>query len=263
MYSGTVLVTSKILNHSIRFPPFESSSSHPYVKKLQIASVDGQEITSTIDLDDAPAPDVVVDSAVMAHTKAILRLGCLYRFVVGATTSEVQALRSGTDPDADIWTMRGVVATASVGEVSVITDKQPADLRATLEHQSDLADVYFELFHQARTSSNEVVEFLGYYQIVSSVLNEPQQSALDDFFLKHGNPRPTVTAKPNRKAELPSRVNETVYSRLRNEIAHVRIDPRTKSPVKLSNTKTEISQHVSGLRRLARIAIQQVINDPS
>lgn len=127
MYSGTVVITSKILNPGIQFHSFVFDARHLQVKSAEMVSVSGHEIASTIKLDNVATTHGVEDIALAIHMKALLRLGCLYNFVIEKTTSSVLNLRSKIDPDSDILLARGVVATTAVGNVSLVGLRNAAE----------------------------------------------------------------------------------------------------------------------------------------
>lgn len=260
IYSGTVVVVSKVLEPSILFASIEYGVGYPNVLKASMASIDGSEIISTIELDNVLNPRAFEAMAFELHRKALMRLECFYGFLaekpILINKNIICKTQSGS---CVILAGVGVVATGTVGSASIIVERQASEIKETLERNNALADIYFELFHQARSSSNEVVEFLGYYQLVSSALDDPEQKVIDDFFMEHSNPKPAVTSKPRKNSKLSSTGTETVYTRLRNEIAHVRYVFGTEEMVNLADTKAEISNHVRGLRRLAVIAIDKLV----
>lgn len=263
MYSGVVIATSKILNPGIQFSSFEFDAKHPQVTRAEIGSADGYEITSTIELDNVSTPHGLREVATDVHARAILRLGCFYGFVAEKPTLSVENLKSKTDCDAFIMLGSiGVVAAASAGTASVIVGRSPSELIGTLELNQGRVDLYFELFNQARTARNEVVEFLGYYQLIAAVIGRDSQRQIDRFFAANESPpTPTSRTKPNKDGGFDE---ESVYTRLRNEIAHIRYEPGTSTPVSIAQTKAGISEHVRGLRRLAVTAIKNAsARDPS
>jgi hypothetical protein len=250
MFSATVLIVTKMTEPGVKFLPFDYNCDHTYVTKCELASNDGNEIRATITLTGVPTAHGVEDTAVLVHKQAMRRLEFHYGMSSGESQVQVRDLKSHTNPDDDIMIIRGVVAKASVGKVSVIVSRPPDELREILERRSFLADVYFEMFYQAKTSSNVVVEFLGYYQIISYILGDDAQADIEKFILAHDLTTPQ-TQKPHRRPG----VMETVYTRLRNEIAHARLVPGTMQPKDISKTKAEIAERVSGLQQLTIIAI--------
>jgi hypothetical protein len=257
MYSGTALISTTMTEPGIVFPPFEYRCNNPYVTRCELTTENGHEITAKISLENVPTAHDVEDIALAVHKQAMLRLECLYGMRSGQSDVKVLDLRSEQKPNDHIIAARTGVIKIEGHKASIIQGKSPDELRDILERPSPEADIYFELFNQARTSSNKVVEFLGYYQIVSSIHDDPGQHGIDQFFLVHDRHMPPLTHKPDSKPDRPKL--ETVYTRLRNEIAHVRHVPGTARPKDISATKAEISEHVERLRGLAVTAIRTLI----
>jgi hypothetical protein len=251
MFSGTVFITTSMMEPGIVFPSFEYDCHNVHVTKCALATDDGHEIRATISLKSVPYAHMVAEIALDIHKRAMLRLELLYGMLGGETKTELLELRSETNPGDDIFVIRAAVAKAAGARAPIIAGKAPAELKEVLERQSGRADIYFEFFNQARTASNDVVEFLGYYQIIASI-QEDNQKKVDRFFDKHDPHMPPRTQRLDR----PSGETETVYTRLRNEIAHVRMVAGTQRPKDIAETKAEIAEHVEGLRRLAVIAIK-------
>ena len=163
MYAGTVEIKTKMVEHGIRFPTFQYKCDHSYVTQCELATEDGNEIKAIITLKNVPSAHEVEDMALAVHKRAMRRLECLYGMQSGESQILVRNLRSEINPENDILVARGSVAKASVGKVSVIVDKSSNELRSILERPFFEADIYFELFDQAKNSLSEVVEFLGNY----------------------------------------------------------------------------------------------------
>lgn len=253
MFSGTVRITTAIKNPGIRFRSTEFDPKVSAVTTATMESTDGRELQVVIRVDGASTAHAVEDLAFQVYDLALSRLACAFDLVDSEPSIRVEDLRSNENPNGVILAARGTAMTMSLGSISVITDKSPDEVRQVLDKPPVKGDIYYKLFRQARKAGDHTVEFLGYYQIVSAVLGDPDQSVIDQFFIAHDETPPVLTPKPGRKPG----TTESVYTRLRNEVAHVRVDPHTATPLDTSKTRSEIAQHVGRLRRLAAIAIQQ------
>jgi hypothetical protein len=99
-------------------------------------------------------------------------------------------------------------------------------------------------FRFAVQSDDPVTRYMFLYNILLQIHND-RQTKVDDFIRKQ---EPTV--KPDRSPIRPD-VCETIYTRLRNEIAHLR------SNATLEMTSKEIKSKVQDLQLLTKKAIEQ------
>ncbi len=115
------------------------------------------------------------------------------------------------------------------------------DIRELLETDTPLISIQASFFRFALCQSNPVGRFMLLYNILLS-LNGDKQVRLDYFVIKeqHGVEQ---TPSPVEKR------NETIYTRLRNEIAHARKGATAQKAVK------GIETHVSTFQAIVRTAI--------
>ena len=119
-----------------------------------------------------------------------------------------------------------------------------ARLRADLEQESYGGEAYFGLYRSARQSSGAVEEFMHLYHIVLMLFGDSQ--ARVDEFIKQELPSVPQTRDPRPEKQ----TMETVFTRLRNELAHRRPD------VNVEKTKSEMARWVDRLAALAARAIR-------
>jgi hypothetical protein len=255
MYSAQVVVTSALkfgIRNQVIFD-IEYGSEIPVVKRCCFSSPTGMELVSTITLADVVTYEDLEAIARQIHEIALRRLeagGDLH--AQEATVKLLNVQWPGYDPNGATARPRGVEATASVGMITVVSYKSRQEIKAILEAPSSIKDVWLEMLHLARTANNPVVEFLGYYQVVAAVFEDPPQKILDNFFEEFDKSMPPLTAKPR------SNQTETVYTRLRNELVHVRKrSQEVDAPKHPLDVRTEVVRHLPGLRRLAGIAIEK------
>jgi hypothetical protein len=129
------------------------------------------------------------------------------------------------------------------GEVKLVVGIAAAQLKTELEQPSPPGENNFGLFRSARQSLSPVEEFMHLYNILLMLYNDKQADV--DSFIVSEDP-----AVPQTRAPLKQGVMETVYTRLRNELAHKR------AGVNLGNTKSEMAQRLGGLIRLTKRAIE-------
>ena len=116
-------------------------------------------------------------------------------------------------------------------------------LKADLEQTSPPGESNFGLFRSARQSMSPVEEFMHLYHILL-MLYRDSQSQVDRFIVSE---EPDVKQTQDPRSDRNHK--ETVYTRLRNEFAH-------KRAVNIDNTKTEMANHLHGLKTLAKRAIE-------
>jgi len=108
---------------------------------------------------------------------------------------------------------------------------------------------YYSMFHAAMWAQG-VGRFLLLYLILLTHFNDSQTEV--DKFIKTQNPMVPETLQPQFGKPKKIPVMETVYTRLRNEVGHVR--PNT-SP---STTRLEIEQNTQSLITIVKALIRQV-----
>jgi hypothetical protein len=116
-------------------------------------------------------------------------------------------------------------------------------LEKTLEDQRGNLPAYalMGIFRSALEVRNPVDRFLCLYNIL--LLKQGDSQARVDAFIRSEQPGVVDTASPHKPG-----VMETVYTRLRNEFAHIR--PGTS----FTQTRNEMEQQLGGLKALAHKA---------
>ena len=97
------------------------------------------------------------------------------------------------------------------------------------------------LFRSALKNSDPVVRFLCLYNIIL-LKNGDSQNAVDAYIVRR-NPNVAQSQSP-----MKSHVRESVYTRLRNEFAHIR------NGASFDATRKEMEQNMDGLTKLAQAA---------
>ena len=131
------------------------------------------------------------------------------------------------------------------GGVTKLTVGIPAArLKTDLEQVSAPGERNFGLFRSARQSTSPVEEFMHLYNILLMLYNDKQADV--DAFIVAEDPAIPQTQHPLRAAG----VLETVYTRLRNELAHKR------AGVNIDHTKAEMTNYLGGLITLTKRVIE-------
>lgn len=102
---------------------------------------------------------------------------------------------------------------------------------------------YFTMFRHAMQIRDELGKFMALYNVILSIYGDKQRD-VDNFILRR-NPNVPVSRRPDKPA-----ANETVFTRLRNQVGHVR------PGASLAQTRREMAQNVSALQSHVVAAIE-------
>lgn len=257
MISGLIEIVSKLDVRGLSFEALECDSPSPQIGGWKI-SCDDQSLTSKIIIRDAKSGEDAMMSATCAHESAARLLELKYGVLFGAATVSDQAL-SDSSGSHIIQCQMGVATAFGFGATIVVTPSAH-EVKALLRLNTNAAKPFLEIYRSARASKDVVAEFIGYYQTLDSVLGASVQADIDDYIEKKDPGVERSKKPPLTRAAKPRKVDtETVYSRLRNEIAHVRRDSNGK--IKVGDVRKEVSQHVSTLGVLAAAAIEERLRE--
>lgn len=248
MYKGTVRFEAKMLGNRLQFSAVRLRPAVDNVAALELRAAE-DAITASVELPSVSTPDEGVDAARVAVELALDRLAYSQQISIGPAVLIDRAFTALNPP-------AGTVIAASTGMLSatghapmaiVVVGMNETSLRSLLEPASLPGENYFGLLRSARLSVSAVEEFMHLYGIVLAIFSDDQRR-VDAFIVSVDSAVPrTPSLRPNAK---PGEM-ETVYTRLRNELAHKR------SGVSIDTTKKEMAQHVVDLRSLVKVAIQQ------
>jgi hypothetical protein len=244
MYKGTVKFRAKIRGNGLTVPLFAFNPNEPGVDKVELEGPDGEEILTTVHLASVVTREEGMAISTKVHTAALNRISFFHTVTIedgkidGATFSLVNPPPGNhLSLDAGEYlvlrdSLRGVVGLSA------------PNLKAELERASPPGEHRFGFFRSARHSMSPVEEFVHLYNILLMLCNDNQSDV--DAFIRGEEPAVQQTEHP-RKA---SGTMETVYTRLRNELAH----PRTAGS--LDATKVEVANNLGRLVSLTKRAIE-------
>jgi hypothetical protein len=115
---------------------------------------------------------------------------------------------------------------------------------------------YFTMFRHAMQIRDELGKFMGFYNILLSIFNDEQKD-IDNFIQTRDPNTPIIPSTRIFKDGRSKIVNETVFTKLRNQVGHFR--PGTS----LQQTHKEISQNLPAMQSHVVAAIKtklQTIN---
>jgi hypothetical protein len=243
MLKGTIGLRAGIKGNGIVFPKFEFNPNKSGVDLMEIEGLDGNAISCTVHLASVDTRKEGRALAEQLTKDALDRLAVFHSIAIGpALVFEDRLSLLACTPG---------VLSAECGEF-IITGEAvkfsigipAAQLRAELEQADPGGKLYFGLYRSARQSAGPVEEFVTLYNILLMMFGD-KQTQVDEFI---GRELPSV---PQTRDPRPDgRRMETVFSRLRNELAHPR------AAVSLQETKSEMANWVDKLAALTAQAIR-------
>jgi len=242
MFKGTVGFVAEISGNGMTFPVFDFDPNEPGVEKVEIESLHGYEIKSTIYLacvatqEDGRAAATRVNSAALDRICFLHGIAIEKARITGSQFSSLVSQAGVLSAAAGACALTGSKAAVNIGIPRT-------KLKQELEQDSPAGERHFELFRSARQSESPVEEFMQMYRILLELYNDSQQMV--EKFILSEDPRVPQTPSPFRPV-----VMETIYSRLRNELAHRR------ALVSLDSTKVEMGNRIDGLRAIVKRAIE-------
>ena len=245
MFNGTVNFIAKIRGNGITFEPFTFNPNKKGVDKLEIEAPKpkGDLIKSRVYLVSVETEKEGEALAAEVNDWTLNRIAFAFDIVVEkATNTDCQfvPVKSQQGKLAIVSTERCL----SIEAVQAVIGIPVGDLKKQLENESQPGEGYYSFFRFARQSESPVEEFMYLYHILSMLFNDSQPEV--DAFILQKDPKVLKTPSPKFKNR-----EETVYTRLRNELAHQR------QGVNLDDTKAEMKNQLGGLIKLTKRAIEQ------
>jgi hypothetical protein len=224
------------------------ASAGPAVVKVQLAS-DGKHLQIAIHFRAVGSQDE-------ARTLANRIIEPILDRLTFAESRAIAFLREVSGAFSEIGG-GGSVHNVSVSDTLGITDRftairtmhanSVAQLKATLERAAPAGEKHYAAFRQALNTEELVDRYLSLYRILADLRRDPggqeSQRDVDEFI--HAEFAEPLVPRPGRP-----RVLETVFTRLRNEVNHVRPD------VIPDRTRQEIRNHLPRLISIVKRAIE-------
>jgi hypothetical protein len=243
MFKGAVQFRARIKGNGLTFPLFEFNPNEPGVEKVEVESPNGDEILSTVHLASVATQENGIAIATKVTTAVLNRIGFFHSIAVenGQITS---AQFSPLDPQPGVLVVAAGEYVITGYAAKLVVGVPAARIKTELEQASPPGERNFGLLRSARQSMSPVEDFMQLYNILLMLSND-SQAEVDAFILGEGAAVPQ-TQHPLRGPG----VMETVYTRLRNELAHPR------AGVNLHNTKAEMANRLGELVALTKRAIE-------
>lgn len=249
MLKGTV--TYRAAFPGIEFDSLEIACHQPGAVRATVTSSSASGVSLKVEVVDADSTDDALTKAgaVAAYVAKVLtfRFGIFYRgfgLVEHALVEEQPQSDGSTKPLHHLGSTIAFVMKADVWKT--LGPQQQADLKSLLEQVHHPGFLHYDLFHSALGLTDPLSRFMALYNIVLFLCHDSQED-VDTLVLSI---QPTVpTNAPFRLRR--SGVQETVYTRLRNQVGHVR--PGTT----IEGTRAEMEANLSGLIEVTKELINR------
>lgn len=250
MLKGTIIHTARMRgDRFIDFEPFELAPKYPGIGRIEVASREENVISVHTEFTSVASRETARVLAQGISQRVLDFLAFHYSLHIEKYGPPAETLVDQAFNGAYL-TAAGFVL--SGGEASFRLGLGPptiAAIRAQLEGPDLPRESYYSQFRTALQTQDPVDRFMALYRLllhlIPDIKGKESQAAVDEFIIREfGAPTTPRPGKPE--------IRETAYSRLRNEIGHVRPN------VDLTSTRAEIEQHVKTLVDVVKRAISQL-----
>jgi hypothetical protein len=229
----------------LRLEQTEVANPHPSVEKIVIETQGDKQMTAVFHL-----TNVFTETEANAVTRDILasiinRLAFELDLSIGEPHLRGFSLPKDASSSSYAVSSGLLVMWDVAAPVIAPGDKRRQELARLLEQPSPHSDLY-SAYRFAGNQSDAVARFMFLYNILLQLHNDSQRQ-VDDFIRKEA---PAVSQSPSPRNP---HMTETVYTRLRNEVGHIR------AGVTPEQTRTEIEDNVATLQALVKVAISRVV----
>jgi hypothetical protein len=240
MLKGTVSFAAAINGNGIEFSVVAYSPKEPSVATVEIEA----EIRPRVHFAATASEEEAVALATKVNTNALDRIAFDHVIVIEqARVADIQL--ADVNPAPGILQARAGSCVIVGADARLVHGVRPDRIKALLEQPTPRGEAYYGLFRSARMATSPVEEFLVLYQVLLMLVGDRQEDV--DRFLVAEEPSVPQTPSPHRPG-----ISETMYTRLRNELAH------NRPGVNLDTTRAEMRVRVGGLRAVVKRAVEQL-----
>lgn len=246
MYRGTVRFSAEMSENRLAFAPFAFSPQVQGVDRV-VTHTEGNAIVGSVEVSSVQTPEDGTKLARSVIENALNRLSYANQIVI-RPAKVIERVFTSMSPGL------GIAAVVLPGVISfhgqvvdIIVDLGPLSLAKVFEPAMLPGEEYFGALRSARLSIGPVEEFMHLYAILLELLGDKQLNI--DAFIVSINPQ--VPQSPSQRPNTKAGEMETIFTRLRNELAHKRVG------VKVDLTKQEMAACVGDLREIVKEAIRQ------
>jgi hypothetical protein len=242
MATGTIEFAAPIAG--LQFEPFEVSNTHPAVEKIVLKAQDERlnivfHLHNVFDFEEAtvianPILHSIVNRLAFHRNVPMGEP----RFIGGSLPKDA----SGSSHMVRIDRLLLWDHTASV----LTLGKDTCQELARLLEKPDMHEPLYSAYRFAGNQKDHVARFMFLYNILLQLKDDKQQQV--DNFIRSELPSVPESPRPDRPNKM-----ETAYTRLRNQVGHVR------SGTTSEQTRKEIEDNVTAFQELVRTAISRVV----
>jgi|GEM_PF-2290467 len=236
MLTGSVTYAAEFIDNRLQFAPFDFATGNSTIQRASLHAQTGDKLVGEFRFSSVADRDTAQNAAVEVFDRVLDRLCFLYGFPIRPPRLVAVSLVPTNIPPGHLIASGGIGLSVSGSPACIRLNPNPTDLLPTIEAASLRGENAFCLFRSALLSNGHVEKFMHLYNILLMVFNDNQRQV--DTFIIAQEPTVPQTQHPIRAAG----TMETVYSRLRNEFAHVR------QGVDIARTKKEMERRWPKLR---------------
>jgi hypothetical protein len=244
MATGSVEYAATIAG--VRFAPIEVSNAHPVVEKIVLETQDGERLKITFHLTDIFALEDARTIVEGILPSLISRLAFHRNVPVGEPYFTGASLPKDASGSSHRVVADAILLWDSAMPVLTLGEDTRRELATFLGQPYKHHDLY-SLYRSAISQRDPLARFMFLYNILL-LLNDDRQARVEAFIREemtdveeYEDPRPNKAGK------------ETIFTRLRNEVGHVREGTTPKQ------TRVLIENNVAALQTLVRTAISRVV----
>ncbi|UBF24846.1 hypothetical protein K9N68_24785 [Kovacikia minuta CCNUW1] len=243
-------VTFKAAFSGIGFDPIEFFPSYEKVSKAVIESSPNKGTLLKIEITDAST----FDEAIRKAKEFALCTAKLLTFKF-AVFQEFQLIEDDLTeekllPDGNTAVIHHCIVGVGIGvnttSWTTLNFRQSVEVKKLLQKTYHFSLFYYDLFYSALGLTDPLAKFMALYSLLLTLCHDKQEN-VDIFILKV---QPTVSTNPPYRAR-KSGVPETIYTRLRNQIGHVR--PGTT----VEATREEMEANLGELLKISKALISK------
>lgn len=229
----------------LRLEQTKVANLHPSVEKIVVETQDDEQMAVIFHL-----TNVFTEAEANAVTRDILasiinRLAFELDLSIGEPHLKSSSLPKDASGSSHTFSTSLLVTWNVVAPVVVPDSTRRQELAKLLEQPYRRPDLH-SAYRFAGNQSDAVTRFMFLYNILLQLHNDRQKQV--DNFIRQETPTVSLSPRPDKP-----RIVETVYTRLRNQVGHIR------AGIPPEQTRTEIEDNVAALQKLVKVAISRVV----
>ena len=248
-YFGTVKFVARCNEDDItwQFPKVEFVTDIEGFSKVELDNLTGDSVVGIVHVEPRSSQTEIQRSAMESVIYAINELAFALPTAIHDPEWQENDLyiqsRPGVEPSPIINPASG---SGTFGDVRVRMKSTAEAIKSQMKPIPSTKSAYLEHFRLAFSAQTGVEKYMGFYQLLLNLTcnaNGDESPVNLDRFILACKPSVATSSSPHTKKQ------ETVYTRLRSEFAHVR------QGVDLRSTKSEMNQRWGELMECVKIAM--------